>query len=109
MRIVGNREWPEFAATPQEALERGARLDAMIRLPGVPDFQLAACFAARKAFSTPWTPKRNVAVRFGSRNMQSDLLEVCRRLQDQGVRYVLVSVWSNWKMSAPRCSTLTAY
>lgn len=29
MRIIGNRQWREFAATPEEALERGARLDAM--------------------------------------------------------------------------------
>jgi hypothetical protein len=47
MRIVGNRQWREFAATPQEALERGARLDAMTRLLGVPDFQpeIIVCLA----------------------------------------------------------------
>jgi hypothetical protein len=39
MRIVGNRDWSEFASSPAEALARGARLDAMTRLPGVPDFQ----------------------------------------------------------------------
>ncbi|OYY93785.1 MAG: hypothetical protein B7Y41_09985 [Hydrogenophilales bacterium 28-61-23] len=50
MRIVGNGQWQEFAATPQEALERGARLDAMTRLPGVPDFQPRGIFRGTQAF-----------------------------------------------------------
>jgi len=47
MRIVGNRQWQEFAATPQEALERVARLDAMTRLPALPDFrpEINVCLA----------------------------------------------------------------
>jgi hypothetical protein len=50
MRLIGNRHWREFAATPQEALERGARLDAMARLPGVPDFQPRGVFRGSQAY-----------------------------------------------------------
>jgi hypothetical protein len=50
MRIVGNAHWPEFAATPQEALERGLHLDAMTRLPGVPDFQPQGVFHGSHAY-----------------------------------------------------------
>lgn len=50
MRIVGNTQWQEFAATPEEALARGARLDAMARLPGVPDFQVRGVFRGSHAF-----------------------------------------------------------
>lgn len=50
MRIVGNQHWQEFAASPQEALERGARLDVMTRLPGVPDFQPRGVFRGTQAF-----------------------------------------------------------
>jgi len=49
-RLVGNRHWREFAASPQEALERGARLVAMIRLPGVPDFQPRGVFRGTQAY-----------------------------------------------------------
>lgn len=49
-RIVGNREWREFAASPEEALTRGARLDAMTRLPGMPDFQPRGVFRGSHAF-----------------------------------------------------------
>jgi hypothetical protein len=50
MRIVGNTHWQAFAATPEEALERGARLDAMTRLPEVPDFQPRGVFRGTHAF-----------------------------------------------------------
>lgn len=50
MRIVGNAHWQEFAATPAEALERGARLDAMTRLPGMPDFQSQGVFRGSHDF-----------------------------------------------------------
>lgn len=50
MRIVGNRQWQQFATSPQEALERGVRLDAMTRLPGVPDFQPHGVFRGTQAF-----------------------------------------------------------
>lgn len=49
-RIVGHHPWPEFAASPQEALARGARLDAMTRLPGMPDFQPRGVFRGSHAF-----------------------------------------------------------
>ncbi|MDD5389680.1 MAG: hypothetical protein PHD37_10060 [Gallionellaceae bacterium] len=49
-RLVGNRHWREFAASPLEALRRGARLDAMTRLPGVPDFQPRGLFRGTQAF-----------------------------------------------------------
>lgn len=50
MRIVGNVHWQEFAATPEEALARGARLDAMTRIPGMPDFQPRGVFRGPHAF-----------------------------------------------------------
>jgi hypothetical protein len=50
MRVVGNARWQEFAASPQEALERGARLDAMTRLPDMPDFQPRGLFRGSHAF-----------------------------------------------------------
>jgi hypothetical protein len=50
MRIVGNPLLQEFAATPEEALERGVRLDAMTRLPGMPDFQPHGVFRGCHAF-----------------------------------------------------------
>jgi hypothetical protein len=50
MRVVGNIHWQVFAATPEEALERGVRLDAMTRLPGVPDFQPRGIFHGTHAF-----------------------------------------------------------
>jgi len=49
-RLVGNRHRREFAASPREALERGARLDAMTRLPGVPDFQPRGVFRGTQVF-----------------------------------------------------------
>lgn len=50
MRVVGNPQWREFAANPQEALERGERLDAMTRLSGMPDFQPRGVFRGPHAF-----------------------------------------------------------
>lgn len=49
-RQVGNRHWREFAASPLEALERGVHLDAMTRLPGVPDIQPHGVFRGTQAF-----------------------------------------------------------
>lgn len=49
-RLVGNHLWREFAATAQEALERGARLYAMTRLPGVPDFQPRGVYRGTQAY-----------------------------------------------------------
>jgi len=50
MRVVGNPQWKAFAASPLEALERGARLDAMMRLPGMPDFQPQGVYRGSHAF-----------------------------------------------------------
>lgn len=50
MRIVGNQNRQEFASSPQEAMERGVRLDAMTRLPGVPDFQPRGVFRGTQAW-----------------------------------------------------------
>lgn len=49
MRIVGNHLWQEFASSPQEALARGLRLDAMTRLAGMPDFQPRGVFRGSHA------------------------------------------------------------
>ncbi len=50
MRVVGNARWTELAASPQEAQERGVRLDAMTRLPGMPDFQPRGVFRGTHEF-----------------------------------------------------------
>lgn len=50
MRIVGNRQRQEFAATPEEALERRARQDAMTRWPSTPFFSRAAFCGTRCVF-----------------------------------------------------------
>jgi hypothetical protein len=50
MRVVGNAQWKAFAASPQEALERGVRLDAMTRLPDIPDFQARGVYRGSHAF-----------------------------------------------------------
>lgn len=50
MRIVGKLDWQEIAVTPKEAVERGAHLDAMARLPGIPDFQPRGLFRGTHAY-----------------------------------------------------------
>ena len=50
MRVVGNPQWKEFAASPEEALERGVRLDAMTRVPGMPDFQPRGLFRGNHGY-----------------------------------------------------------
>ncbi len=50
MRVVGNALWQPNAASPEEALARGVRLDAMMRLPGLPDFQPRGVFRGTPAF-----------------------------------------------------------
>ncbi len=44
MRIVGNKNWNSVAATPEEAMRRGTKLDAMTKSLGIPDFQLKGVF-----------------------------------------------------------------
>jgi hypothetical protein len=44
MRIVGNKEWDPISSSPEEALLRGARLDALIRSWAIPDFQPKGVF-----------------------------------------------------------------
>jgi hypothetical protein len=50
MRVVGNLQWQELAASPQEAMQRGVRLDALTRLPGMPDFQPRGVFRGSHAY-----------------------------------------------------------
>lgn len=50
MHSVGHHPWNEFATSPEEAVARGVRLDAMARLPGVPDFQTRGIFRGIQAF-----------------------------------------------------------
>jgi hypothetical protein len=58
MRVVGNSQRQEFAASPQEALERGDQLDAMTRLPGMPDFQPRGLFRGSHAFFVAMDAKK---------------------------------------------------
>lgn len=44
MRIVGNRDWSPVASSPEEAMRRGARLDAMLQSLGLPDFRPRGVF-----------------------------------------------------------------
>lgn len=50
MRIVGNTHWNEFANDPAEALARGARLDVMMALPGLPDYWPRGVFRGNQAY-----------------------------------------------------------
>jgi hypothetical protein len=50
MRVVGNPEWTQCAASPQEAMERGGRRDAATHIPGVPDFQPRGLFRGSLAY-----------------------------------------------------------
>lgn len=50
MRVVGNSQWKEFAASPREAMERGIRLDAMTHVPGMPNFQPRGVFRGTHAY-----------------------------------------------------------
>lgn len=44
MRIVGNKNWNSVATTPEEAMQRGTKLDAMTKSLGIPDFQPKGVF-----------------------------------------------------------------
>jgi len=51
MRIVGNKNWNPISSSPEEALLRGARLDAQSRSLAIPDFQPKGVFrGARSMF-----------------------------------------------------------
>lgn len=39
MRIVGNKNWNPVPASPEEAMHRGARLDALVQSLAIPDFR----------------------------------------------------------------------
>ena len=44
VRIVGNKNWSPAASSPGEAMLRGAKLDAMMKSLGIPDFQPKGVF-----------------------------------------------------------------
>ncbi len=44
MCIVGNKNWSPVASSPEEVLLRGAKLDAMTKSLGIPDFQPKGVF-----------------------------------------------------------------
>jgi len=44
MRIVGNKNWNPVASSPEEALLRGAKLDAMTKSLAIPNFQSKGVF-----------------------------------------------------------------
>lgn len=44
MRVVGNKNWSPVTSSPEEALLRGAQLDAMMKSLGLPDFQPRGVF-----------------------------------------------------------------
>lgn len=39
MRIVGNKNWNPVPTSPEEAMYRGARLDALVQSLAIPDFR----------------------------------------------------------------------
>ena len=49
MRIVGNKNWNPISTSPEEAMQRGAKLDAMMKSLGIPDFQLKGVFRGRQS------------------------------------------------------------
>ncbi|PJC02473.1 MAG: hypothetical protein CO071_02965 [Gallionellales bacterium CG_4_9_14_0_8_um_filter_59_50] len=44
MRIVGNKNWNPIPSSPQEAMHRGMRLDALINSLAIPDFRPRGVF-----------------------------------------------------------------
>lgn len=44
MRIVGKKDWNPIAASPEEAMRRGARLDALMQSLTLPDFRPRGVF-----------------------------------------------------------------
>ena len=49
MRIVGNKNWNPIPSTPEEAMHRGERLDALMNSLALPDFR------PRGVFRGPWS------------------------------------------------------
>lgn len=49
MRIVGKKDWDPVPSSPEEAMHRGARLDALMQSLAIPDFR------PRGVFRGPWS------------------------------------------------------
>jgi len=44
MRIVGKKNWNPVSSSPEEAMHRGARLDALMQSLAIPDFRKKGVF-----------------------------------------------------------------
>lgn len=63
MRIVGNKEWNQISSSPEEALLRGARLDALNRSLAIPDFQPKGVFRGTPSMFEAMDEERAIKVR----------------------------------------------
>lgn len=62
MRIVGNKDWTPTPASPLEALQRGAELDALAAAL-VPDFQRKGTFRGTPDFFARMDEEKNRQLR----------------------------------------------
>lgn len=63
MRIVGNKNWSPVTSSPEEAMLRGAKLDAMMKSLGLPDFQPRGVFRGPQAMFDEMDAERARKVR----------------------------------------------
>lgn len=63
MRIVGNKNWSPVTSSPEEAMLRGAKLDAMMKSLGLPDFQPRGVFLGPQAMFDEMDAERARKVR----------------------------------------------
>lgn len=63
MRIVGNTNWNPIASSPEEAMFRGAKLDALTQSLGIPDFQPKGVFRGSQAMFDAMDAEREKKIR----------------------------------------------
>lgn len=63
MRIVGNTDWSSVTSSPEEALFRGAKLDALSQSLGIPDFRPKGVFRGSQAMFEAMDAERAQKIR----------------------------------------------
>ncbi|MGV8935272.1 MAG: hypothetical protein ACOH1I_11640 [Gallionellaceae bacterium] len=63
MRIVGNKNWNPISTSPEEAMRRGVKLDAMMKSLGIPDFQPKGVFRGTQSMFDAMDEERAKKVR----------------------------------------------
>ncbi len=63
MRIVGNKNWSPVSSSPEEAMYRGAKLDALTHSLGIPDFQPKGVFRGPQSLFDAMDAERAKTIR----------------------------------------------